>query len=160
MIRKFVSAILIVLAGLAASVSAEEIKIAVGGGFETVSAFRDRDIQYISLSELANSLGGTVAWETVGHTVSYSDAGFKFEFLIGAPWVNVNDATYNLTHVAVYRDGQLFVPMATFLPLLDRVTNQHIAWAPDDETVRVESGYFNVTDLSIEGSAKMSAWRR
>jgi N-acetylmuramoyl-L-alanine amidase len=153
MIRKFVSAVLIVLAGLAASVSAEEIKIAVGGGFETVSAFRDRDIQYISLSELANSLGGTVAWETVGHTVSYSDAGFKFEFLIGAPWVNVNDATYNLTHVAVYRDGQLFVPMATFLPLLDRVTNQHIAWAPDDETVRVESGYFNVTDLSIEGKA-------
>ena len=65
MIYKLVSVILVFLAGSFGVVSAEEIKIAVGGGFETVSAFRDRDIQYISLSELANSLGGTVAWEIV-----------------------------------------------------------------------------------------------
>jgi len=153
MLRKLTGNIAICIIGLMGVVSADEIKVAVGGGFETVSAFRDREIQYVSLSELANSLGGTVAWETVGHTVSYSDAGFKFEFLIGSPWVNVNETTYNLTHVAVYRDGQLYVPMATFLPLLDETTSQHIAWAPDDETVRVESGYFNVTDLSIESKA-------
>jgi N-acetylmuramoyl-L-alanine amidase len=153
MIEKLVSGIVVFLAGSFGVVAAEEIKVAVGGGFETVQAFRDRDIQYISLSELANSLGGTVAWEIVGHTVSYTDAGFKFEFLIGAPWVNVNDTTYNLTHEAVYRDGQLYVPMATFLPLLDKVTNQHIAWEPGQETVRVESEYFNVTDVSIESKA-------
>ena len=153
MINKVVSGIVVFLAGSFGVVSAEEIKVSVGGSFETVQAFRDRDIQYISLSELANSLGGAVAWDIVGHTVSYADTGFKFEFLIGAPWVNVNDTTYNLTHEAVYRDGQLYVPMATFLPLLDRVTSQHIAWEPGEETVRVESEYFNVTDLSVQSKA-------
>ena len=153
MIKKLVSGIVVFLAGSFGIASAEEIKVAVGGGFENVRAFRDHDIQYVSLSGLANSLGGTVAWETVGHTVSYADAGFKFEFLIGAPWVNVNDTTYNLTHEAVYRDGQLYVPMATFLPLLDQVTSQHIAWEPGQETVRVESQYFNVTDISVQSKA-------
>jgi len=98
-------------------------------------------------------MGGTVAWEKIGHSVSYTDEGFKFEFLIGAPWVNLNDTTYNLTYEAVYRDGQLYVPAATFLPILDRVSSQHVAWEPGQETVRVESGYFNVADMSIEGKA-------
>jgi N-acetylmuramoyl-L-alanine amidase len=153
MMKKLVSGIVVFLVGSFGVGSAEEVRVAVGGGFETVHAFRDRDIQYISLSELANSLGGTVAWEIIGHTVSYTDTGFKFEFLIGAPWVNVNDTTFNLTYEAVYRDGQLYVPMVTFLPLLDRVSDQRIVWEPGQETVRVESQYFNVTDLSVQSKA-------
>lgn len=141
------------LLGCAFPAAGEDVKVSIAGGFEKIKSFSEHDIDYVSLSELANTLGGTVNWEIIGHTVSYTDTGFRFEFLIGSPWLSLNDTTHNITYEAVYRDGQLFVPAATFLPLLDRVTPQKISWSGKEETVRVDSDDFNVTDLSIEAKA-------
>jgi len=148
-----ISGVVLALLLPAGRLFAGDVKVAIAGGYEEIKAFSEEDIDYVSLSELANVLGGTMAWEIVGHTVSYADAGFKFDFLVGSPWVNLNDTTYNMTHEAVLRDGQLFVPASTCLPLLDRVTDQKVTWERNQKTIRVDSEYFNVTDLSIQAKA-------
>jgi len=132
---------------------ADKVKVAMAGGYDEIGAFSENDIVYISLSDLANVLGGRLSWEIVGHTVLYADVGFEFKFLIGSPFLNLNDTTFNMTYDAVLEKGQLFVSAATCLPLLDRVTAQNIIWVPDRKTIRVDSEYFNVTDLSVQAKA-------
>jgi N-acetylmuramoyl-L-alanine amidase len=146
----FLMALLTVTASTA---TAGKIKVAVAGGFEEIRSLKEQNVVYASLSELAEILGGTIDWEIVGHTVTYHSDGFGFKFLIGSPFLNLNDTTFNMTHEAILDRGQLFVPAATFLPILDRVTSQNIVWQADDKRIQVDSDYFNVTDLSVAAKA-------
>ncbi len=132
---------------------AGDVKVAIAGGYDEIESYSQHDLVHISLSELAQVLGGTVSWEIVGHTISYSDTGFKFELLIGSPFLTLDDTTFNMTYETSLKDGQIYVPALTFVPLLDRVTPQSITWVPDRKTIRVDSEYFNVTDLSVQSKA-------
>jgi N-acetylmuramoyl-L-alanine amidase len=132
---------------------ADEVKVQIAGGYDEIEAFQDHEIVYASLSELAEIIGGTLSWETVGHKVVYHDASFRFEFLLGSPFCILDDTTLNMTHAAILRRGQLFVPAATFLPFLDRVTTQKLTWIPDRKIIRADSEYFNVTDMAVQAKA-------
>jgi len=131
----------------------DKVRVSMGGGYDEIRAFSQEDVVYISLSELAEILGGTLSWETVGHRIDYSDAGFKFEFLLDAPFFRLNDSTFNMTYPAQLSEGQLCVPVLTFLPFLDRVTSRQLTWIARDREIKVESDYFNVTDISIQRKA-------
>jgi len=144
--------LLILLLSVTAS-GTDKIKVSIAGGYNEISAFWDGAVYFVSLSELAEIVGGRVGWETVGHTVLYQDAGFRFDFLLDSPFFTLNDTTYNMTYAAVLRDGQLFVPVSTLLPFLDRVTQQKLTWSRHERTIRVDSEYFNVNDLSIQSKA-------
>jgi N-acetylmuramoyl-L-alanine amidase len=142
------------LAAAAGSVSAEErVKVAIGGGYDEIGAYEEEEVTFISLSELARVAGGTINWDKIGHTINFKDAGYDFEFLLGSSFINLNDTSYNITYPATLRDGRLFVPAATFMPLLDRVTSHSYLWLPEQKTIRVESEYFNVTDMSVQAKA-------
>lgn len=143
----------LLLATLASQSRADSVKLAVAGGYNEIAAFSEYEITYLSLSELAGVLGGEIKWEMVGHRITYTDAGLTFKFLIGSSFFVLNDTTYNMTHRARLKKGQLYVPAATFLPFLDRVTPQNIVWSAESKTVRVDSEYFNVSDLSIQAKA-------
>jgi len=145
--------LIVLLAVVVPTIAADKIKVTVAGGYEEIRSLKENNVVYVSLSELAGILGGTIDWEIVGHTVSYRDAGFTFEFLIGSPFFNLNDTTFNMTHGAALDRGQLFVPTATFLPILDRVTSQNIVWQPNDKKIQIDSDFFNVTDLSVQAKA-------
>ena len=131
----------------------DKVKVSVGGGFDEIKAFSEYDVIYISVSELAEILGGSLTWEKVGHRISYTDSEFRFEFLLDSPFFLLNDSTFNMTYSARLKDGQLFAPVATLLPFLDRVTIQRVVWAPDRREIQVESDYFNVTDMSVQAKA-------
>ena len=75
-------ALLILLSGVTA-IGNDRIKVVGAGGYDEIRSFSEHEVVYFSLSELAQVLGGQVTWETVGHTVSYSDVGFNFKFLLG-----------------------------------------------------------------------------
>ncbi|MCP4684894.1 MAG: hypothetical protein GY867_05525 [bacterium] len=144
--------LLIVLMSVTATGS-DKIKVSIAGGYNDVAAFWDGSVYFVSLSELADILGGTLTWTTVGHRVEYKDIGFKFNFLLDSPFFVLNDTSYNMTYAAGLRQGQLFVPVATLLPFLDRVTPQKLSWSRAERTIRVDSEYFNVNDLSIQAKA-------
>jgi len=152
--RLSIPLILLLIVLLAASASgSDKIKVSIAGGYNDVAAFWDGSVYFVSLSELADILGGTLSWETVGHRVAYTDIGFRFDFLLDSPFFILNDSTYNMTYPTALRKGQLFVPVATLLPFLDRVTPQKLSWSRSERTIRVDSEYFNVNDLSIQAKA-------
>ncbi len=129
------------------------INVSISGGVETIESFQQDKITYISFSELVEILGGSLDWEIVGHQIGYVADTQHFVFVIGSPFFRRNDSTYNLTFPAVYRQGKLFLPAKTFVPFLDHSFPQKITWSKDSETLRIDSEYFNVTDLSISAKA-------
>ncbi len=154
-IRQFLCLLIVAcaLTSLAASTSAESIDISVSGGTERIEAIDDNGILFFSLSEFVDIIGGTLDWETVGHQVSYTVDTSRFDFMIDAPFFKLNDSVYNLTYPARYRDGQLYLPVVTFIPFLDRIFPQTISWNDDRRTLRIDSEYFNVTDLAVSEKA-------
>jgi N-acetylmuramoyl-L-alanine amidase len=129
------------------------VKVTISGGVESIQSFQQKEITYISFSELVEILGGLLDWEIIGHQISYVSDTNRFDFVIGSPFFKLNDSLYNLTFPAAYREGQLYLPAETFIPFLDRTLPQKITWSKDSETLRIDSEYFNVTDLAISPKA-------
>ncbi|MBD3403965.1 hypothetical protein GF420_13825 [candidate division GN15 bacterium] len=134
-------------------VAAKDVKVAISGGYEEIEAHENNDVMYVSLSELAEILGGTLDWEMIGHRVVYEQTDQRFTMIIGAPYFRLADSLFNLTYPIDFRDGKVFVPAQTFIPFLDRVVTQKITWNPDNETIRVDSDYFTVTDMGVSPKA-------
>lgn len=145
--------LLMVVALTTPASGSDKIKVSIAGGYNEVGAFWDGSVYFVSLSELAEIIGGRVSWEVVGHKVLYKDTDYRFDFLLDSPFFVLNDTTFNMTYAAVLRDGQLFVPVVTLLPFLDRVTPQKLTWSRDERTIRVDSEYFNVNDLTVQRKA-------
>jgi N-acetylmuramoyl-L-alanine amidase len=143
----------LVLCAVASGRSDDKIRVSIAGGYDEISSFTDHEIVYISLSEMANTLGGTLSWEVIGHQVSYKDQSFRFDFQLGSSFYKYQDTIYNMIYPAVLRDGQVYVPAQTFLPTLDRAVPQSVVWQRDHRAVAVESDYYNVTDLSVQPKA-------
>jgi len=148
-----ISLILLVAAMPLWIVHGKTVKVAISGGVESIQSFEQKEMTYISFSELVEILGGLLDWEIIGHQISYVSDTNRFNFVIGSPFFRLNDSLYNLTFPAVYREGQLYLPTETFVPFLDRILPQKITWSKDSETLRVDSEYFNVTDLAISPKA-------
>ncbi len=141
------------VAAIAFSPAWSKVTVITAEGSETVASYDESGVTYISLSELAEIVGGTLDWEQLGQKISYADGGFHFSFLIKAPFCTLNDSILNLTYPVAFRDGQLFVPALTFVPILDPVLSQKVTWNNQERSVRLESSYFNVTDLSFSPKA-------
>ncbi len=149
----------IVLAGLLlillfpAVISAKTVDVVIAGSTEKVQAFEQHHVVYFSFSELADIIGGHLDWELVGHEVTYTQDTIQFSFLIGSPFFKINNNMFNMTYPATFRKGQLFLPALTFTPFLDREIQQKITWNNDRKLFRIDSEYFNVTDLSVSAKA-------
>ncbi len=151
--RSHTTALLFLTVLIAATVSAGSIKVVVSGGTEKIESYEAGELTYFSFSALAGMLGGTLDWEMIGHRINYVEDTSRFEFVINSPFFRINDSTYNLTFPAEFKDGQLFLPAETFLPFLDRVIQQKITWNRESESIRIDSEYFNVVDLSLSPKA-------
>ncbi len=145
--------LLIVIVLAAGPAFARDVKVSISGGYEKVEAIENNRIIYVSLSRLSEILGGSLDWEMIGHRVIYTQNDVAFTLIIGAPYFRMADSLFNLTYPVDYRDGQVYVPAMTFIPFLDRVVAQNVSWNADNETIRVDSDYFNVTDLGISPKA-------
>ncbi len=150
-------AIVILLAGFAAVGSSQpaaaEARLSIGGAYEPLGSFEVGRVTYLSLSDLAVRLGGSLDWEHVGHEVTYAGETWRFHFLVDAPYVRAGDSLVNIVYPVTIRDGQLFVPAKTFIPLFDRALPRSLAWDESANLVRVESGFFSVSDLSLQRKA-------
>lgn len=135
------------------SANAKTINVAISGGSDEIKAFDSDEITYFSLSGFAEIVGGLLDWEMIGQRISYILDTNHFEFVIGSPYFKLNEQAYNITFPVKLREGQLYLPAETFVSYLDRVFSQKIAWDQHESTIRVDSKYFNVTDLSVSAKA-------
>ncbi|MDF1545440.1 MAG: N-acetylmuramoyl-L-alanine amidase [bacterium] len=135
------------------SLPAADTEVFVSGGKEKIDRIKIDRVEYVSLSQLVEILGGRLDWVIVGHKVSYLTSNNRFEFLIDAPYFRLNDSTYNMTFPAQYFEGDLYVYPETFFPYLDRVLAQKITYSSSQKSIRIDSDYFNVSDLAISAKA-------
>ncbi len=149
----YLAGILSALMLLAGSGVLGTVRVEMETGSEEIASFNDGGVEFISLSALADLLDTQLDWEIVGQQVKWVDHSNRIDFLVGSPYVKVNDATFNLTYPVSLRKGQLYVPAATFLSHFNRVTADRISWDSRSRAVRVQSSVFNVTDVSIEPKA-------
>ncbi len=147
------AALALSLAAANPAFASDKAKVYISGGYEEIQSFNQDHVTYISLSELIDVLGGSLNWEITGFEVSYQETGYRFDLVLGSPYVKLNDTLYNLTYPTIYRKGQLYVSAETFIPLLDRVTAQKMTWDGNSSSMRVDSEYFNVTDISFAPKA-------
>lgn len=134
-------------------VSAENVKVAISGTTQEIKAYKDREIEYISFSEFADIIGGSLDWSLVGHEIIYTQDTNRFVFVVGSPYFKRNDSLFNLTYPAQFIEGQLYLPAVTFIPFLDHVFYQKITWVDQSNTIRVDSEYFNITDMTLSAKA-------
>jgi len=145
--------VLLLTGATAGSAAADSVEVVFSGGKQNIAAYRQGRITYISFSELAELLDGTLDWETVGHQISYTDGVNRFDFVINSPFFKLNEHTYNMTFPADLRNGQLFLPTETFLGFLDGAVPQSITFNTEQARLRIDSEYYNVTDLAVAGKA-------
>ncbi len=150
-----IMALLVLLSsgGAATTLERTRVPLVVGTDNRDLAALKVDDIIYVSLSELAEVIGGQLNWELLGHQISYINEGSRFDFVVGSPFFKLGDKLYNQTFPAQLERGQLYLPAKTFLTFLNGVLPQSISYTDMDRTLRIDSEYFNVSDLSIEGKA-------
>jgi len=132
---------------------ADHINIAIAGGDEEVQSFEQNGVIYFSFSEFVEIIGGVLDWETVGQIVKYKIDTTRFDFLLGSSYFRLVDSIFNMTYKTEYKDGQLYLPAATFIPFLDKVISEKVSWDKKKKLIRVDSEYFNVTDLAFSRKA-------
>jgi N-acetylmuramoyl-L-alanine amidase len=145
---------LVVLFGFAGSGFAiGTITVETETGNHLVAAYNSAGVDYISLSELADLIDGSLDWEIIGQKIIYEDKKNQLAFFVDSPYCRVNDETYNLTYAAAVRDGELFLPAVTFLPILDKVATQRITYDKKSSKVKVQPNRYNVNDITFSAKA-------
>jgi len=135
------------------TIYAGSIELNISGTNDKVSSFEKDDIVYFSFSEFSEKFGGLLDWEIIGHTIRYTEDTINFEFLLNSPFMKRNDETFNMIYPAQFEDGQLYLPVATFLPYIDEVFYQKITYEKTKNRISVNSDYYNVNDISFDAKA-------
>jgi N-acetylmuramoyl-L-alanine amidase len=149
MIRRIGLYLVLLLAVAGVSGAVDEIKVKTAGGLQKIEASGDADGVYFSLSHLNEMLGGKVEWTLPGYSVRFVLDTNMMLFTVGSPYVQCNGSVYNLSLPIKIVRGALFVPARTFTPLLDVATAEAVSWDGDGKTLRIDSEWFNITDLTV-----------
>jgi len=139
---------LIILLGFSAAI-ASEISVQISGGIEKINSFKEKEIVYFSLSDLAAILGERLSWETVGISAVYESDEHKIRFVLNSPYLKINDAVNNMTYPARFKDGALYLPSRTFIPMFDLIRPEQITWDEERKLIRLDSEWYNITDLAF-----------
>ncbi len=151
--RIFISALIVILLFSSPGLYADEIKVQISGGLEQINAFEDGEVEYYSLSQLLDILGESLSWDIVGISVNYSGEKRRAKLFINSPYMNLDDTVRNITYPVKFEDGEIYVPAVTFTPFFDMMRPEQISWDSDRETIRVDSDWYNITDLAVSPKA-------
>lgn len=127
--------------------------IQISGNKQKVESFKENNVEYFSFSEYVEFAGGRLDWKIIGHSVTYILGKNSFEINLGSSYFKLNDTVYNMTYPAKLKNGKLFLPPLTFVPFLNKVTAHQITYLPGKSVIRVDSDFFNVTDVAISHKA-------
>lgn len=130
-----------------------EIDVSLSGRTEKIGSFSHGEIQYFSFSEFLELYGEKLSWEILGQSIDYRIGENRFRFFLGSSLVSLNDTVRNITYPAKLRDGALYLPAQTFVKLLNRTRPERVTWEADRRRIRIETGYYNITDVTVSQKA-------
>jgi N-acetylmuramoyl-L-alanine amidase len=154
--KKLLIGILISLILLASITFASEIVVHVSGGVEKIDAFDENNVTYLSFSQLTEIFGEIISWDIIGLSMFYESSGHRTYLYINSPYINVDDTVKNLIYPVKFVNGNAYLPAITFIPVLDIIKSEQITWDNGRKTIRIDSEWFNITDISISPKANGS----
>ena len=146
-----ITATIAILIALCGGPAAYDVTLA--GKSERISSHKNGAIEYLSVSELAELFGERISWEIIGESARWKCGANVFVFFIGSPYVRLNDSVVNVTYPLTLRDGALFAPAMTFVPLLEDARGIELLPGAEPRKKRFKPGRFNVHDVSVEKKA-------
>ncbi len=149
--RFLILSILILL--MVPAIGAKEITVQVSGGIEKIDAFEENNIVYFSLSELGDIFNESLSWDIVGVSAKLELNEHKAIFFINSPFVNIDDSVKNIVYPVKFKKGALYLPVKTFLPMYELIKPEQLAWDPENYTIRVNSNWYNISDISFASKA-------
>lgn len=132
---------------------ASDISVQVSGSIEKIDAFEENNIDYFSFSQLVAVLGERLSWETIGHSVAFTSESHRAVFYFDSPYIGIDDSIRNITYPVQYKNGMIYLPAPTFIPLLDMIRPEQITWDGERRLIRLDSEFFNITDLAFAPKA-------
>jgi len=129
------------------------VTVQMSGGMEKIEAIEENEVVYFSLSQLLEIIGERLSWDIVGISVSFRSDAQRATFFLGSPYISVNDTVRNITYPVRFESGGLYLPARTFIPMLDLMRSEQITWNANDKTIRIDSEWYNVTDVSLSPKA-------
>jgi N-acetylmuramoyl-L-alanine amidase len=153
MYKSFFVTLLILSILSAADVSSSEIEVQISGAMEKISSFNENEVVYFSFSQLAELLGERLSWDVTGLSASYTTDRHHLVFFIDSPYIKADDTVKNLTYPVKLVNGNIYLPARTFIPLFDLIHPERITWDEGGHAVRIDSEWYNVTDIALSSKA-------
>ncbi len=144
---------LIALVFSLASTAKAEIEVSIAGSSEHISSYRKAGVEYFSFSELTALYGERLSWAIPGISVEYKAGSNRLRFHLESQYLTLNDSVYNFIYPAEIRDGALFLPAITFIPILNQARTEQFQWDANSRKLSVQSGAFNITNLTVSNKA-------
>jgi len=151
--KRYIGIITILFCLFASIVQADEFDVRISGGIEKVSALEINDVDYFSMSDLAAILGERISWDEVGFSAVFGTDQHRAEFYFDSPYIRIDDTIKNITYPVRFDEGELFLPVRTFMPFLDLIRHEQISWDSDHRSIRIDSEFYNITDLVFSPKA-------
>jgi len=127
-----------------------DITLTSAGKQITIHSDKHKTGLYVSAIELFESLGGQINWDAEAKSLSVELAGHRWLFHLFSRFVGLDGDPHNLIYPVRYEDGDILVPIATLVPLLDFAHPKRVIWQPETKTLVIETEKFNVLDYAIE----------
>jgi N-acetylmuramoyl-L-alanine amidase len=131
----------------------ELLSVQLSGGTEKIDYIVEKNVLYFSMSQLAELFGDRISWEEVGLSIVYQSSASKTIFFVDSPFLRMGDSVRNMVYPVIIRNGELYLPAETFMPVLNRIRPEQISWDAHRKTIRVDSEWYNVTDLAFSPKA-------
>lgn len=151
---RFILFLFLLLAGLVApAAEGELLSVQLSGGTEKIDYIVEKNVLYFSMSQLAELFGDRIIWEEVGLSIAYQSSESKTIFFVDSPFLRMGDSVRNMVYPVIIRNGELYLPAETFMPVLNRIRPEQVSWDAHRKTIRVDSEWYNVTDLAFSPKA-------
>ncbi|MCH9032258.1 MAG: N-acetylmuramoyl-L-alanine amidase, partial [candidate division Zixibacteria bacterium] len=126
-----------------------EIDVSISGKIEKINSFQSGEICYFSFSQFIELYGEDLSWGILGQSITHETGKSRLTFFPGSEFISLNDTALNMTYPARLYRGALYMPALTFIPIYDRCKSDKIIWDPEKSRIRIEEGFYNISDLGV-----------
>jgi N-acetylmuramoyl-L-alanine amidase len=115
----------------------------------TIPIFWRNQLAYVSANQIANALKyRTYFNDTKKKIVLYLPQN-KVVVTASNAFVIIDDETFQMPALSLWLNNEIYIPIKYFLPLLQRHTNLPLEYDPSRQSLQLNAGKYNITDVTI-----------
>ncbi len=107
-------------------------------------------VEYLSLSDLCQALGGAWYWNPVNKKLVLNVQSRQFKFSLFSPYFQLDAQTYNLSYPVGFGQGDLLAPVSTLLQILGNTLALEVEWEPGDKKIKLTPKELDITSIKVE----------